>query len=149
MRAGWMAITGLAVVLWQSMCLAHGVDHTVLEGGVGVEARYDSGQAMAYCEAKVFSPTNAETEFQQGITDRNGRFMFYPDGTGVWHVSVDDGMGHMFEGGVPVSGVATAAEALHGRMSHCHAAVLGVSLIFGFFGLYSLFLSRRGRIRRH
>ena len=48
-----------------SMCLAHGVDHTVLKGGVGVEAKYDSGQAMAYCEAKVFSPTNAETESQQ------------------------------------------------------------------------------------
>ena len=75
--------------------------------------------------------------------------MFYPDATGVWHVTIDDGMGHMLDGEVPVSGVATAPEALHGRISHGHAAVLGVSLIFGFFGLYSLFLSRRGRIRRH
>ena len=139
---------GVVVSFYHCACLAHGLHHTVLEGGKGVEARYDSEQPMAYCEAKVFSPTNTKTEFQEGLTDGNGRFMFYPDATGVWHITVDDGMGHMLKAEIPVHDGMQSSAAAAPRMSHPHAAVLGVSLIFGLFGFYSLFFSRRTRTRK-
>lgn len=34
-------------------------------------------------------------EFQKGKTDKNGNFCFYPDQTGKWMVTVDDGLGHL------------------------------------------------------
>ena len=73
---------------------AHGVHYNILSKGAGIEAKYDDGEPMSYCETRIFSPGNSEEVFQQGLTDANGRFMFSPDIEGIWKIIVNDGMGH-------------------------------------------------------
>ncbi|NQT92354.1 MAG: hypothetical protein HQ559_06305, partial [Lentisphaerae bacterium] len=69
--------------------------HRVFKAGAGIEAAYDDGSPMAFCDVSVFSPGDPVSEYQTGITDPRGRFAFIPDTNGVWKVTVDDGMGHM------------------------------------------------------
>ena len=123
--------------------LAHGVRHTTFEGAVGVEVRYDDTKPMRYSEAKVFSPLDKETEFQQGFTDRNGRFTFFPDATGIWRVVVDDGMGHVVSEDIEIKeGLKLASESAP-RFTRFQGVIIGVSVIFGVFGVTSFFLPWR------
>lgn len=73
---------------------AHGTEGTIGESrGILVQAAYDDGDAMSCSETRVFHEPDTRP-FQTGLTDRNGRFIFYPDGPGVWRVDVTDEMGH-------------------------------------------------------
>ncbi len=84
------------------ICAAHGVEGEVSQGGgIIVTARYDTGEPMNYAEVKIMAP-NSKIPFQIGRTDRNGRFCFFPDVSGVWKVIVDDGIGHRLEMSIPV-----------------------------------------------
>jgi hypothetical protein len=82
------------LILSKNVCFSHRLQYNQFEGGIGIEAIYDDGTPISYSEVKIFSPTDGETEFQQGLTDKNGRFVFYPDIKGKWKIVVDDGMGH-------------------------------------------------------
>ncbi len=35
---------------------AHGVNATIIQGGIGVQAQYDNGEPMAYAEVHVYAP---------------------------------------------------------------------------------------------
>jgi len=133
----------LAGTIWNAACLGHGVEHNVLEGGVGIEVNYDDGTPMRFCEVMVFSPLDNGAEFQQGFTDRNGRFAFFPDTTGTWHVAADDGMGHAISEDIDVrEGMRIPRNDTSG-FHRFEGAVIGVSLIFGLFGVTSFLLRRR------
>lgn len=91
---------------------------------------------MSFAKVKIWSPENDRVEFQNGRTDKNGRFSFFPDVDGVWHITVNDGMGHVatlkpelsnnVDGTIGYGGEAGRAE---GRNSMLYAC-LGCSLIF-------------------
>ena len=134
------------VSLWSATCLAHGVRHTVFEGAFGIEVRYDDKAPMRYSEVKVFSPLDSETEFQQGFTDKNGRFTFFPDSTGIWRVVVDDGMGHAVSEDIEIKEGMKLARENSTSFSRFLGVIIGVSVIFGVFGISSLCLPwRRSR----
>jgi hypothetical protein len=59
---------------------------------------YSDQTPMAYSEVKVFSPENAELEYQNSRTDANGWFAFVPNVTGEWSFATNDGMGHLSTG---------------------------------------------------
>lgn len=64
-----------------------------------VQARYHGGKKLTNARVTVkFIDNNkkkqADTIFQQGQTDKNGKFCFLPGQTGQWTVIVDDMMGH-------------------------------------------------------
>lgn len=130
----------LVGTLWGATCLGHGVSRTVFEGAVGIEVTYDDGTPMCYCEVKVFSPLDNETEFQQGSTDKNGRFTFFPDSAGTWHVTVDDGMGHALSENIEIKKGMKVVKDNGRKFSRFHGAIIGVSIIFGIFGVSSCFL---------
>jgi hypothetical protein len=113
-----------------------------------VQAVYDDGRPMAFCEAQVFRPAEADAPYWVGETDEHGWIAFVPDGTGVWHVAVDDGMGHVKRVDVPVlsdTGVPALAEGpTVGGVGRWSGVLAGVGVIFGLFGLASL-LRRRQR----
>jgi nickel transport protein len=73
---------------------AHGVEG-YLEPAQGycVTALYDDGEPMSYAAVEITAPESGSV-FQTGRTDRNGCFMFRPDGSGRWQAVVKDGMGH-------------------------------------------------------
>jgi len=56
---------------------------------------YEGGIALAFASVVVFGPDGQE--FQNGRTDRQGRFVFYADRPGQWTIVVDDEMGHRRE----------------------------------------------------
>jgi len=73
--------------------LSHSVTGHIRTGTcLQVECRYDDGQPMSYAAVEIFF-NEEELPFQNGRTDRNGRFFFLPDQTGPWRVTVNDGMG--------------------------------------------------------
>ena len=141
MKALMLALT--LVPFMPTLLLAHGVGYAIVGGAVAVKGEYLEGRPMAYAEAEVWEPDGTEAA-QHGSADRHGIFAFVPDRDGVWRVTLDDGMGHRVEAvveigaGAPASGM-TKGSTLAGGLS---AAVVGVSLIFGFFGFWSLFLRR-------
>lgn len=146
MRFG-VCISAFVVLLMGWICCAfgHGARCTVIEGGMSVEAVYHDGSPMSFCDVEVFRPGDEEA-YQVGTTDPLGRFAFVPDTTGAWTVAVDDAMGHRAteEIDVQAAGVKVGRDA---GMSRIHGVVVGVSVIFGVFGLFSLFYRRSREAR--
>jgi len=84
----------LMILCAPSLVLAHGTEGSLKEGkGWMIEAFYDDGEAMSYTETQVFHEPST-MPFQTGRTDKNGCFLFSPDGPGTWRVEVKDEMGH-------------------------------------------------------
>ncbi len=76
---------------------AHGTGHRVIRdaGALAVESFYSDREPMSYAEVKLYGPSDAVIEYQNGRTDKNGRFAFLPDQEGTWRIEVGDGMGHL------------------------------------------------------
>lgn len=120
---------------------AHGVRGKVGAGGLVVTAQYDTGEPMSYAKVNISAP-GAKLSFQSGRTDRNGRFCFFPDGPGDWKVVVDDEMGHRLEVTVPVDETMAlqadqqSGESAVSSYSRYQKAMMGISIIFGLFGIF-------------
>jgi nickel transport protein len=86
----------LSILLIHVESRAHGLEYTVSEtsGKPTVYFHYSDGSPVSYTKVKVWSPDNDSIEFQNGRTDKNGRFSFVPDLDGFWRITVNDGMGH-------------------------------------------------------
>ena len=128
----------LVVVGYPVLCLGHGVEYEVFDVGTGIKATYSDGTPMAYCDVAVFAPDDDASEFQTGITDRNGSFAFVPDTSGVWRVTVDDGMGHMVTAEISLDSLQVVGTDARQSSDRLSSVVVGVSVIFGLFGLYVL-----------
>jgi nickel transport protein len=148
MRRGGVAIA-LAFLTWvpAGPCFGHGAHCVSIEGGAAVEAVYDGGEPMAFCDVAVFRPGDDREPYVTGSTDPHGRFAFVPDTTGAWKVTVDDGMGHsatadliVAPDGVPAVGGGHTPDRIRGTL-------VGVAVIFGLFGLLSLLYRRRREAR--
>jgi nickel transport protein len=123
--------------------LGHGISGTPVSGGAGVAARYDDGSPASFSEVKVYAPGDTNV-FQEGLTDREGRFVFHPASAGVWRIRVDDGMGHALDQEVRAGPDGTMEEAPAApRESRGQSVLTGLSLIAGFFGALAWLKSRR------
>jgi len=130
---------------------AHGTDYRVIEEApmVAAEFSYSDREPMRYAEVLVFSPENKDVEYQNGRTDRNGRFAFCPEMPGKWLIKVKDGMGHAVRAEVPVDFPETDGGAIKGLAdkdtpaargtSKWIKAILGLSIVLNIFlGMYLL-----------
>lgn len=149
MRGIAMVQLALACLVLRSVpCLAHGSRYNVFRGGTGIEATHDDGSPMAFCDVRVFAPGGRENLHQTGTTGPKGRFMFVPDTNGVWRVSIDDGIGHVLWAEIAVGPEAREAVGRGGGVDRLTGGVVGVSLIFGVFGIYCLLRHRVPRSQR-
>lgn len=123
-------------------CLGHGAECNTVTGGTAIEATYDDGSPMAYCDVEVFRPGEPGEPFQVGSTDPLGRFAFVADTTGMWTLTVDDGMGHRASCEILVGADGVGALG-RGRTDRLRGVIVGVALVFGLFGLVALLYSRR------
>lgn len=98
---------------------------------------------MAYCDVEVFAPAESDAPYQQGSTDSDGRFAFVPVEVGSWTIVIDDGMGHQTAIDVAVDSLGIVGKQRHSKTDRLSTGVVGVSIIFGLFGLYALIRSRR------
>ena len=108
---------------------AHGVSHTLFKEGVGIQVFYDDGSPLSYAEVVIFSPSNKQIEFQTGMTDKNGRFVFSPDESGDWLIKIDDGMGHGLVKNIAVKSNQLAVPTPTNGLSRGQKILIGISLI--------------------
>ncbi len=108
-----------------------------------IQAFYDDGEAMSYTETRVFSGKDTAPA-QTGRTDRNGRFLFYPDKPGIWKVVVEDEMGHAVILEKDIPSIETAGVTISGgdsgalpvRQGKASGVLAGVGIISLVFSLY-------------
>jgi nickel transport protein len=141
MRSMLMAICFSAVVMWTApSCRAHGVYGAVERiEGYCVTSRYDDGEPMSYAAVEIKAP-DSDLVFQKGRTDRNGRFMFRPDGPGRWQATVQDGMGHRLaldvapDGDPGISKLPAGLPVSDLRQGRFRNIITGLAIIFGLCG---------------
>ncbi len=129
---------------------AHGTDYRILdsEPATVVEFIYSDNQPMRFAEVLVFSPEDDEIEHQNGRTDMNGRFAFYPDVSGKWRIQADDGAGHLERVRIEIGEAKNGTEARRAvgdrseASGHQHNDIDRLLLIaFGISLIANLFLS--------
>ncbi|MFN3966161.1 MAG: hypothetical protein ACK4JE_00470 [Endomicrobiia bacterium] len=124
-------------------CFGHGIEYQVIKGGVGLKVSYSDGTPMSYSEVKIFSPQDKTTEFQTGLTDKNGCFVFYPDLKGKWKVEVNDGMGHGLVKEIEISEDLTAKTETTHQLPIWNKILTGVGFIFGLTGILFYLITKR------
>jgi nickel transport protein len=153
--AAAICILGSVLFSEPRIALAHGVGYRRSAiSAVALEFYYSTGEAMAYREARVYSPESARAAFQTGRTDEYGRISFVPATSGDWRVEVRDEEGHRAEAVVTVapgpdgnakSDVAAVSELSVPEDGELFfRALLGVSLIFN---IAALVITLRARHR--
>lgn len=148
MRKHLLFFSIISLLLFRASLLSHGVNYKKIEGGVGIEARYDNGEPISLAETKIFSPVSADETFQEGFTDINGRFIFYPDRSGNWKIFISDGMGHGVSTSIEVKDVKTMATGEAGNIPVplYNKIITGISIILGITGI--LFFVATGKKQR-
>ena len=123
----------LAVTIAAGNVLAHSVSSSITtENSLPVATfHYADGNALSYAEVKVWAPDDDQVEFQNGRTDKNGRFSFAPDKEGLWRIEINDGLGHAATAEYEAKKVVKITQSPQGTENHILLyAIFGVSLIF-------------------
>lgn len=135
---------GLLICVWlPSQVLAHDLQHSTDEAAaVYVEFFFADGNEFDFESYEVYRG-GEKVPFQVGRTDARGRLVFLPDRAGAWRIKVfsEDGHGADFSLSTDArGGVEEAGESLLERYPR---SVVGVSIIFGIFGVIALFTQGR------
>ncbi len=145
-----MTLVVAGILYLSNIACAHGVSYEMVETSPAItfKSGFSSGDPIAYGEVLIYGPDNAEVEFQNGRTDRNGGFSFLPDKPGIWKVEVDGGLGHKLIFDVDVAGSNKDGISAHKKESPLQAsitikALLGISLIFNLCLAASYLRARR------
>ena len=136
------AFLALPAVLFAGTLHAHALSHTAQPGSaVIVELRYGDGSPFSYEAAEVYRPGES-VPFLAGRTDANGLLAFVPDRAGNWRVRAfsEDGHGGDFTVAAVPEGGSPGPSAGMGELG---GLAVGLSVLFGLFGLWSLFLRKR------
>jgi nickel transport protein len=140
--------------------MAHGTGHRMINDGtaVTVEFFYSDNEPMSYAEVFIFAPNDHKMEYQNGRTDRKGRFSFYPSIPGAWRIEANDGMGHKEVGIIEIqketsdettSKTISAMDANQtARQSGFLKMIAGLSLILNLFMLFCLWKSRKMNMKQ-
>lgn len=124
--------------------LAHGVVYEVSkEEAFIIKIAYDDGVPMSYAEVKIFSPSDQKIEYQNGRTDKNGRFVFFPDKAGKWKIEINDGMGHGVVTNISVGEGLKLEETERKNLARWQKILVGLSLIIGITGILFYISAKR------
>lgn len=138
-----MKLTYLILSLFLSLSLfAHGVSYVEVHNGYGVQVEYENGDALEFGDVTVFRPGETVVEFQLGMTDENGVFMFKPDTNGMWTLKISDGLGHGRV--IQVNIDDTKPDSLEGtRRPHPLTAVSAIGYILFIFSIWYFIRMRK------
>lgn len=144
----------LLLCCWAGFAQAHEVHHRIETGGaVVISLTYANGEPFAY-EKYALYPAGQETPAQVGNTDVAGRVVFLPGTTTNWRLQATsaDGHGVNLEFATPSRGTSAVAVPATGAQPDAVAAAtaprwllagFGLSLLFGLFGLFQLFVRKK------
>ncbi len=146
-------LLGAILFAWMSPCLdAHDLQTQaqMMDRFVLFQASYEGSEAASFAAVSVHAPDAADPHadaYQTGRTDAEGRFVFIPNTTGKWKITVDDEMGHRVTQDVMVTDLAGAPLPSASNQTSARTTidrlVIGLSVIFGVTGLLTAFLQRR------
>lgn len=131
------------ICLLPALTQAHDLSYMVTQNqAVVLHLFHHDGSAFGQQSYEIHRDGATEPH-QTGRTDAHGRIVFLPDAAGTWRVKTFSEDGH----GLSFAFTTDAAAQLTGYEKpfyERHARTLvGVSLIFGLFGLVSLFARRK------
>ena len=138
------AAIALLLCLWlPERAAAHDLRHSIEESAaVTVQLFFADGNEFSFESYEVYY-AGEESPFQVGRTDARGRLVFLPDRAGTWRVKAFSEDGHGADLSL-TTGAQGAIESADRSLFERHSRlVVGVSIIFGIFGLVSLY-ARRG-----
>ena len=151
-RALWLAAALAGAIAVPPRLGAHELMHEVTRGtAVVIELSEPDGTLFSH-EPYEIHRAGEEMPFQTGRTDAQGRIVFVPDRHATWRVRTfsEDGHGADFTleagpgetAGAGGAGAATTAPG-RSRLARGPKILVGLSLLFGLFGVISLFARRR------
>ena len=145
LAAALMTVT-VALCAWLSgQALAHELQHSVDEGAaVSVKLSFAGGNDFAFEAYEVYRAGD-EIPFQVGRTDAQGRVVFIPDRAGTWRVKVFSEDGHGVDFSFTTGVKSDVRDTSPSPLGRHLRIIVGVSIIFGFFGLVTLFRRRGAR----
>ena len=136
----------LVLCAWlPGQALAHDLQHRIDEGAaVSVRLFFADGRDFSFESYEIYRAGD-EVPFQVGRTDLQGRVVFLPDRAGTWRIKAfsEDGHGADFSFSTGVEG--GVGDASPPFLERHLRIVVGVSLIFGAFGLLNLWTRKGGR----
>jgi nickel transport protein len=124
---------------------AHSINYQVEHKGMAIRAFYSGTDPAAYSQYELYGPGDKEP-YQTGRTDRNGYVGFVPDRPGAWRLQIWGESSHGFHGVTTEIRVdkALGLESFSKPLVATYTKfVTGISLVFGIFGVYALWLSRK------
>lgn len=124
---------------------AHGVFYKVLDGAIAIRITAPNNLAISDANVSIYAP-GGSLAFTKGKTDINGNFAFLPDGKGEWKVLVDvpsDHGSHKKEFFVTVDDNRKLVDYDKEPYERYFALLSSLGILFGLFGLYSIYLRRK------
>lgn len=143
----WITGVGLLWATGESQVLAHRSQITVNSlAAVEITALYGASQPMQQAQVVVYPPGDAETPWQTGQTDAQGKYRFIPDQDGLWEIKVRQA-GHGVVTHVPVElepetvAIATEhpQEIEHQHSNPLRQGVMILSVLWGCIGTACFF----------
>ncbi len=116
---------------------AHGANYTIAQTkAMVIRVEYDDGEPMSYAQVKIFSPDDQKIEYQNGRTDKMGRFAFLPITGGEWKITVSDGMGHGVTAKISPENKSDNNVSVQSiGLKKWQKVIMALSIVWGFIGL--------------
>jgi nickel transport protein len=128
---------------------AHSIHYDVQQKAMAVRIYYSENDPAAYSQYELYGPGDKEPH-QTGRTDKNGFIGFVPDRSGTWRLQVWGESSHGFHGvttEIKVDQALNLESFSKPLVATYTKLVTGISVAFGLFGLYALWVSRAGKSR--
>lgn len=135
-----MLIGGLLLSFSSS---AHDLQHQVADGkAVVVHFFFMDNSPFSHENYEIYRLGEA-LPYQSGRTDAHGYVSFIPDSAGVWRLKAFSADGHGARVEMTTTQEMTLSYAEKPFVDRYGRIVIGISVLFGLFGLLSLILKRR------
>jgi ABC-type Co2+ transport system permease subunit len=148
-KAAVVLLFTILAVFFGSAARAHSIHYDVQQKAMGVRIYYSENDPAADSQYELYGPGDKQP-YQTGRTDKNGYIGFVPDRPGTWKLQVWGESSHGFHGVTTEIKVDQALnlESFSKPLVATHTKlVTGISVAFGVFGLYALWVSRGGGSR--
>lgn len=142
-------VTMTPFLLFISFIHSHSIHYEIQQKGMAMRVFYAKDDPAGYSQYELFGPGDPEPH-QTGRTDKNGFLGFVPDRPGIWKIKVWGESTHGFHGVTMEVGVDQALQLesfSKPLVATSTKLIVGISIIFGVFGIYALIRSRERRAR--
>ena len=137
------------MIFFHTYTFSHSINYDVQQKGIAVRAFYTAADPANYSQYEIYGPEDKkDLPHQTGRTDKNGFLCFVPDKPGTWKIKVWGESTHGFHGfttEVKINESLNLETFSKPLTAEYTKLVVGVSVIFGLFGIYAMWSSRKNR----